>query len=1201
MSNYTDWTYRWYREDQLQSPGSPSKTITTLSDQVSQYQCQGRRTDRPQSSQRSDYLHISVTANQTKATLSSDQQDILTGDSVTLTCTVESSGWRFYWYKHKQDSEPVKTTSGSSYTLSQVSVSDGGQYRCRAGRGDPVYYTQYSEPVHIQVTAPPTASVSVSPHGLLYSGESVTLQCDISNYTGWTYWWYRKDQLQSPGSPSKTISTLSDQVSQYQCQGRRTDRPQSSQRSVFLKISVTANQPKATLSSDQKDILTGDSVTLTCTVESSGWRFYWYRHRQDSEPVASTSGSSYTLSQVSVSDGGQYRCRAGRGDPVYYTQYSEPVHIQVTAPPTASVSVSPHGLLYSGESVTLQCDISDYTDWTYRWYRNKQLQSPGSPSKTISTLSDQVSQYQCQGRRTDRPQSSQRSVFLKISVTANQPKATLSSDQKDILTGDSVTLTCTVESSGWRFYWYRHRQDSEPVASTSGSSYTLSQVNVSDGGQYRCRAGRGDPVYYTQYSEPVHIQVTAPPTASVSVSPHGLLYSGESVTLQCDISNYTGWTYWWYRKDQLQSPGSPSKTISTLSDQVSQYQCQGRRTDRPQSSQRSVFLKISVTANQPKATLSSDQKDILTGDSVTLTCTVESSGWRFYWYRHRQDSEPVASTSGSSYTLSQVSVSDGGQYRCRAGRGDPVYYTQYSEPVHIQVTAPPTASVSVSPHGLLYSGESVTLQCDISDYTDWTYRWYRNKQLQSPGSPSKTISTLSDQVSQYQCQGRRTDRPQSSQRSVFLKISVTANQPKATLSSDQKDILTGDSVTLTCTVESSGWRFYWYRHRQDSEPVATTSGSSYTLSQVNVSDGGQYRCRAGRGDPVYYTQYSEPVHIQVTAPPTASVSVSPHGLLYSGESVTLQCDISDYTDWTYRWYRNKQLQSPGSPSKTISTLSDQVSQYQCQGRRTDRPQSSQRSVFLKISVTANQPKATLSSDQKHILTGDNVTLTCTVESSGWRFYWYRHKQDSEPVATTSGSSYTLSQVNVSDGRQYRCRAGRGDPVYYTQYSEPVHIQVTVPVSSTSVLVGVVVGLVVAAVLLTIFLVLLCRGSCGNRIFRPIHPQSTNQDPQQDQGSTQIQAPDAGYTGNLNIYHLIHHPDNNDNDSAGVSAADGSGDVKYDKIQLKKLDKKRREKPADPNKNTVYSEMKTVKTAESTTLPESESVYSPVKTFPVHSP
>uniref|UniRef100_A0A6Q2WRH7 Ig-like domain-containing protein n=1 Tax=Esox lucius TaxID=8010 RepID=A0A6Q2WRH7_ESOLU len=217
--------------------------------------------------------------------------------------------------------------------------------------------------------------------------------------------------------------------------------------------------------------------------------------------------------------------------------------------------------------------------------------------------------------------------------------------------------------------------------------------------------------------------------------------------------------------------------------------------------------------------------------------------------------------------------------------------------------------------------------------------------------------------------------------------------------------------------------------------------------------------------------------------------VSPHGLLYSGETVTLQCDIPDFTDWTYQWYNIKKLQSAGSPSKTITALSDQVNQYQCQGTRTDLPQSSQLSVSLHITVTgeftikknlpltSNQPKATLSSDQKDILTGDNVTLTCTVESSGWRFYWYRHRQESEPVNTTSGSSYTLRQVNVSDGGQYRCRAGRGDPVYYTQYSEPVHIQVTgeskhiVPGYSTPGHFGVCLGLIVAAFLLTIVFVI----------------------------------------------------------------------------------------------------------------------------------
>uniref|UniRef100_A0A3P8Y8U5 Ig-like domain-containing protein n=1 Tax=Esox lucius TaxID=8010 RepID=A0A3P8Y8U5_ESOLU len=268
---------------------------------------------------------------------------------------------------------------------------------------------------------------------------------------------------------------------------------------------------------------------------------------------------------------------------------------------------------------------------------------------------------------------------------------------------------------------------------------------------------------------------------------------------------------------------------------------------------------VSVFTALPKATLLVKPNPVYPGETVTLTCSVGSyTDWRYKWYKDRNDtvvSQSGSSNPGASYTINKMSVSDQGQYWCEGHRVSRPTSSQPSTDITL------TVLVSVSPHGLLYSGETVTLQCDISDYPDWTYWWYRNKQLLSPGSPSKTITTLSDQVSQYQCQGRRTDRPQSSQRSVSLHISI---KPKATLSSDQKDVLTGDSVTMTCTVESSGWRFYWYRHRQDSEPVATTSGSSYTLSQVSVSDGGQYRCRAGRGDPVYYTQYSEPVYIQVT-------------------------------------------------------------------------------------------------------------------------------------------------------------------------------------------------------------------------------------------------------------------------------------------------------------------------------------------------
>ncbi|XP_029609907.1 uncharacterized protein LOC115194387 [Salmo trutta] len=172
----------------------------------------------------------------------------------------------------------------------------------------------------------------------------------------------------------------------------------------------------------------------------------------------------------------------------------------------------------------------------------------------------------------------------------------------------------------------------------------------------------------------------------------------------------------------------------------------------------------------------------------------------------------------------------------------------------------PKASVRISPQGLLYSGDTVTLLCDIPDDTDWTYHWSRNNQTGSSTHGKTIYISLPDHADQYQCWGTREDQPQKSQ-----------------------------------------------------------------LSRV--------------------------LSIQLTALPTASVRVSPQGLLYSGDTVTLQCDIPDYTDWMYYWYRNnQQLSSQTSETITIS-LPDQAGQYQCRGKRTTRPQSSNLSSSLPITVT----------------------------------------------------------------------------------------------------------------------------------------------------------------------------------------------------------------------------------------------------------
>ena len=97
----------------------------------------------------------------------------------------------------------------------------------------------------------------------------------------------------------------------------------------------------------------------------------------------------------------------------------------------------------------------------------------------------------------------------------------------------------------------------------------------------------------------------------------------------------------------------------------------------------------------------------------------------------------------------------------------------------------------------------------------------------------------------------------------FFFLIWTTDKPKATLKADQTDIPVGGSVTLTCSVEgSSGWKYYWYQHNTHS--LIIQHGVQYSTGPISVSEGGTYWCRGGRGDPVYYTEHSDPLTIGIT-------------------------------------------------------------------------------------------------------------------------------------------------------------------------------------------------------------------------------------------------------------------------------------------------------------------------------------------------
>ena len=100
-----------------------------------------------------------------------------------------------------------------------------------------------------------------------------------------------------------------------------------------------------------------------------------------------------------------------------------------------------------------------------------------------------------------------------------------------------------------------------------------------------------------------------------------------------------------------------------------------------------------------------------------------------------------------------------------------------------------------------------------------------------------------------------------------LCLNWTADKPKAKLRADNTAVPVGGSVTLTCSVNpssSSGWKYYWYRDEKSSEALTTQDAVFHSNGQISVSQEGLYRCRGGRGNPVYYTEDSQPVRIGKT-------------------------------------------------------------------------------------------------------------------------------------------------------------------------------------------------------------------------------------------------------------------------------------------------------------------------------------------------
>ncbi|XP_034146541.1 neogenin-like [Esox lucius] len=342
------------------------------------------------------------------------------------------------------------------------------------------------------------------------------------------------------------------------------------------------------------------------------------------------------------------------------------------------------------------------------------------------------------------------------------------------------------------------------------------------------------------------------------------------------------------------------------------------------------------------------------------------------------------------------------------------------------------------------------------------------------------------------------------------KESITSDAVQLTVSYQSKAVLSispqwmnpGDSVTLNCEVKesSTGWRFSWYKtvpyraglpslldKSYSVEPLSGygTTEESYTLSPAGPTDTGGYVCRAVRGDPVYYTDYSEPQFLwSGDLQSSVSLRISPNRTQhFTSKSLSLTCDLKgNSTGWRLMRYTETGVKSGCSPnwgSITGSTCTITSTDTWDSGVYWCESGSGQYSNAVNITVSGGD--VILESPVHPVTEGDSVTLLCTHRNQPHTNPKADFYKDGVLISNENTGEMTIPTVSKSDEGFYKCKSDQIE-------SPESWVTVRVPVSSTSVLVGVVVGLVVVAVvLLTIFLILLCqykqnKGFCSNRIF-----------------------------------------------------------------------------------------------------------------------
>ncbi|XP_052396784.1 titin isoform X36 [Carassius gibelio] len=1055
------WTFEWIK-DTWTSEGDSVRAITVKHPDSGKYSCRGKLKNRQVTTQQSNAFQLNV-KDLPEPKIQSDWTEAFPGEKVYLECVIQgvSENWNYMWFKDSRRIVSSDETNINTLTLS-VKSSHHGAYECQGELQGRKVSTARSTQHLLTVHELPQLKLSIeSQWNMFYPTEKVTLKCSIDEESNkWGYEWFKnggllkKDKdISFSGNTLSISSAKAGHSGQYTCRGKHLTRTLVTTRETeAVQLRIQDIKPKPTITKHKwfELFYTEERVQLHCNMPGVGWEYHWYKGS-----TLRITHPELTIDAVSLSDSGNYHCKAQRGD---FSVDSETLQVRVQKPPQPHIQ-SDWTEAFPGEKVSLQCVIRDVSEnWNYTWFKDSSKIDSRAETNikgnnlTLSVKSSHHGAYECQAELQERNVSTVRSKQHLLTVHGSQPTILLQQDPShaEIYTGEQVKLTCSIQekTSKWQYFW---QIDSQQVNTVNNPIYTIQNATLSQKGNYTCQVRRGE----MTYANSTILTIREPPQPHIQ-SDWTEAFPGEKVSLQCVIRDVSkNWNYTWFKDSSKIDSRAETNiqgnnlTLSVKSSHHGAYECQAELQERNVSTVRSKQHFLTVHGSQPTILLQQDPShaEIYTGEQVKLTCSIQekTSKWQYFW---QIDSQQVSTVNNPIYTTQNATLSQKGNYTCQIRRGE----MTYAKSTILSIREPPQPHIQ-SDWTEAFPGEKVSLQCVIRDVSEnWNYTWFKDSSKIDSRAETNiqgnnlTLSVKSSHHGAYECQAESQERNVSTVRSKQHFLTVHGSQPTILLQQDPShaEIYTGEQVKLTCSIQekTSKWQYFW---QIDSQQVSTVNNPIYTIQNATLSQKGNYTCQVRRGE----MTYAKSTILTIREPPKANMSIeSQWNMFYPTEKVTLKCSVDEESNkWGYEWFKNggslKDDKDISVSRNTLSISSAKVGhsgQYTCRGKHLARTlvTTTRETEAVQLRIQDIKPKPNIT---KHVwfelfYAEEKVQLKCNMTGVGWEYHWYKGS-----TLRITHPELTIDAVSLSDRGNYHCKAKRGD---FSVDSETLQVRVQKP-------------------------------------------------------------------------------------------------------------------------------------------------------------